>query len=382
VKCFGILILALLVPMQAYAVGLRDHLNSRSQTPIENYLEVFGTEPEITSFADEPGMGPGLDDGNDPQHRGPLNPNLNPFSGRPHFLIMPAVTAEHLETGEFRMRFGTNFDSVYQVHDENGYSINADYEITEVYALFDYQITQDYQLGLIIRSFHYAAGRADRLLDSFHSGLGFPTGSKGDAPNNQFSNTFTKNGKTIYETKNNQLGMGDAILVFKAKALDETKKLPALSIVTAVKLPTGNRSLGYRSGSTDVGIGVAATKQITKRWKAHFNTGVAFPGKADNIDQLQEVYSVASAFEYYFNEKTTGLVQFNYSTSPYDYDFDGVNSTSFTVGLGLQYRLKNGMKILFHFSDELFNNGDSDYEFGLAIDLAPLFFYIPRTDDN
>ena len=39
---------------------------------------------------------------------------------------------EHLQKGETKVRFLTNHSSVYQIHEENGFNINADYEIVEV----------------------------------------------------------------------------------------------------------------------------------------------------------------------------------------------------------------------------------------------------------
>ena len=309
----------------------------------------------------------------DPQfsaHRGGLISYTNLFSGRTMFLIMPAVPAEHLEKGETKVRFLTNFSSVYQVHDENGYAINADYEITEVTAIIAHQLTEKIELEAMLRSFHLQAGRADDELNDFHDFFGLSKGVRGDVPSDQYANTFSKDGKTIYETKKNRLGLGDIIFLVKLKAKDETKKIPAVSVLLALKAPTGDRSLGYTSRSWDPGAGVAMSKQLTKDLKAHLNIGVAVPGHSPDIENLTAVYSSMTALEYYVNKWLSVVLQTNYSTSPFArYDFEGVNADSFTGGIGFHIRLPNHLQLHFHFTDEFYNSGDTDYVFGFAIDL-------------
>jgi len=309
----------------------------------------------------------------DPQfsaHRGGLISYTNLFSGRTMFLIMPAVAAEHLEKGETKIRFLTNFSSVYQVHEENGFAINADYEITEVTAIVSHQITEEIELEAMLRSFHLQAGRLDNELNDFHDFFGFSKGARGEAVSNQYSNTFSNNGKTVYETEKNRFGLGDIIFLVKLKAKEETKNIPAVSILLALKAPTGDQSLGYTSKSWDPGVGAALSKQLTKDLKAHLNIGVALPGHSPDIDKLTAVYSSMVALEYYVNQWLSLVLQTNYSTSPFArYDFKGVNADSFTGGIGFHIRLPNHLQLHVHFTDEFYNNGDTDYVFGFAIDL-------------
>jgi len=285
----------------------------------------------------------------------------------PLFLIIPPVSSEHYKPGHLRARFGTNFSSVYQQHDENGYKLNADYEITEVFALVDYQLTEKVQLSAFLRGFHYQAGRVDGDLNNFHETLGLETGKRGNAKSDQYSNTFSKDGQTIHKTKKNRLGMGDSVFMVKLKALDESKDLPAISVIVALKAPTADKSLGYDSGSWDPGLGVALTKQVTRSLKAHFNVGVVEPGHSPKFDHLKTTYSSMFALEYFLSKWVSLVLQTQYNTSPFDYDFKGVSEASWTAGVGLHIRLPKDIIVQVHFSDELKNQRDTDYIFGLSV---------------
>ncbi|OGQ18593.1 MAG: hypothetical protein A3B70_03405 [Deltaproteobacteria bacterium RIFCSPHIGHO2_02_FULL_40_11] len=342
--------------------NLREHL--QTITPeIEETEEVYWHQVP-TWPRDENRRNP------DPKYsanRGGFNLNINALT--PWFPEMPTVSAEHLKKGEFKMRLGINHSSVHQIHEGNGYALTADYELVDIYAEMTHQTFERIQLGMILRALHYSAGRTDPLLNDFHEGLGLKKGVRGDAPINQYANRFTKDGKTLYDVKNNQVGMGDILLIAKFKALDETKNLPTISIVTVLKVPTASDTLGYNSDSWDSILGIAMTKQLTQNLKIHMNTGVTLPGTAKNMPDLSEFYSAMTALEYFITETFSIVLQNNFSTSPFEnYDFRYVNGESWYGSIGLHVRLKNGIQLHFDFTDEFLNDRDSDFKFGWAWD--------------
>ena len=372
------MLLILLVAPHAFSFDFKEHLKAKYEgEPQEHLIEEPSPPPQedVGIYWHQVPVWP-KDENRRTQDlqfsatRGGLISYTNLFSGRTMFLIMPAISAEHLPAGETKVRMGSNFSSVFQVHDENGYAINADYEITEVFVYVDHQLSEKVDLGLLLRGFHHEAGRADKALDDFHDFFGLPTGQRGEGIYNQYSNRFTQDGKTVYETKKNRLGLGDAVFLVKLKAIDESKNLPTVSVLLALKAPTGDHGLGYTSDSWDPGLGAAFSKQLTRELKAHLNIGVAVPGHTPHMDDLAPVYSSMAALEYYINKWLSMVVQTNYSTSPFArYDFDGVNADSWTGGIGFHIRLPNNVQLHVHFTDEFYNNGDTDYVFGCAIDL-------------
>ncbi|HZS33192.1 MAG TPA: transporter [Methylomirabilota bacterium] len=57
-------------------------------------------------------------------------------------------------------------------------------------------------------------------------------------------------------------GVGDTVLGLKYRAVDETARVPALLARLTLRLPTGSASRGLGAPGTDVGLLVAASKQL------------------------------------------------------------------------------------------------------------------------
>ena len=147
-----------------------------------------------------------------------------------------------------------------------------------------------------------------------------------------------------------------------------------MALMTAVKLPTGNEDNGFGSGTTDTGASIIFTKHFTKRLRTHLNLGAAKPGGNGSWPNTATIYSFIPAVEYAFSPEWQAAFQINLSTSPFRrIDFDGVNGNSFNIGFAITRNLTSGGQIHFYFMDELDNEGDTDYVFGAAYDLMPLF---------
>ena len=307
--------------------------------------------------------------------RGGLISYTNLLSQRTIFFIMPAVSAEHLRPGELKLRMLTNLASVHQFHTENGFDIKSDYQISEVTLEAAQQVTERIQLSAYARGYYHSAGRLDDELNDFHDFFGFPKGERGDAPSDQYINTFSKDGKAIHTVRNNRFGLGDSLLIVKYKALDQTKNLPTISIIVGVKAPTGDHSLGYTSDGWDTGLGLALSKQLTPSWKMHWNIAATEPGHSSIFNNLTTIFSTMMAFEYYVNKWLSLVIQTNYNTSPFaNYPFQGMNADSWTAGIGFHVTLPFGVQFQAHFTDEFYNHGDTDYVFGLAIDIWDYIF--------
>ena len=62
------------------------------------------------------------------------------------------------------------------------------------------------------------------------------------------------------------MGLGDTTLMSKYQLLTEGAAMPAVSLRGAVKLPTGDQSDFFGSGSPDFGLGLAVEKLVAGRW--------------------------------------------------------------------------------------------------------------------
>ena len=134
--------------------------------------------------------------------------------------------------------------------------------------------------------------------------------------------------------------MGDSTVMSKYQLLQETALLPALSVRTALKLPTGDEGQFFGSGSPDVGFGLAAEKGFGGRWVVYGNlNGVVPTGRIAGVS-LQPTISGLIAVEYLWSENLSITTQFDYYSSP----FHGVGTRTLDQGvtesvLGFSYRL-------------------------------------------
>src|SRR6187399_336064 len=97
--------------------------------------------------------------------------------------------------------------------------------------------------------------------------------------NTSYVFNVTRNGQTIMSGGPGATGLGDTTLMSKFQFLKEGASMPAVSLRGAVKLPTGDRSAFFGSGSPDFGLGLAAEKLVAGRWILYGNvTGVVPTG--------------------------------------------------------------------------------------------------------
>jgi hypothetical protein len=158
--------------------------------------------------------------------------------------------------------------------------------------------------------------------------------------NTNFVFNVTRNGQTIMSGGPGAMGLGDTTLMSKYQLLTEGAAMPAVSFRGAVKLPTGDQSAFFGSGSPDFGLGLAAEKLVAGRWLLYANvTGVVPTGTIAGFS-LRPTLSGLAAIEYLWSENLSITTHFDYYSSP----FSGTGSPVFDQGvtesvLGFSYRV-------------------------------------------
>lgn len=151
---------------------------------------------------------------------------------------------------------------------------------------------------------------------------------------------ISRGGQTVASGREGAVGLGDSTVISKYQVLTETAVLPALSIRTALKLPTGDEGQFFGSGSPDVGFGLAAEKGFGGHWVVYGNlNGVVPTGRIAGMP-LQPTISGIVAVEYLWSENLSFTAQFDYYSTP----FHGVGTRTLDRGVtesvvGFSYRL-------------------------------------------
>jgi hypothetical protein len=128
---------------------------------------------------------------------------------------------------------------------------------------------------------------------------------------------ITRQGQQIVNGTNGALGLGDSMLQAKYQLFKETSLMPALSLRTAVKLPTGDQQEFFGSGSPDLGLGLAVEKALGSRWILHGNLNGVFPtGRIAGL-QLHPTLTGIAAAEYLWSDNLSLTMQFDYYTTPF-----------------------------------------------------------------
>jgi Protein of unknown function (DUF3187) len=151
---------------------------------------------------------------------------------------------------------------------------------------------------------------------------------------------ISRGGRTIASGREGVVGLGDSTVMSKYQLLLETASMPAVSVRTALKLPTGNEGQFYGSGSPDMGFGLAAEKGFAGRWVIYGNlNGVLPTGRIAGL-ALHPTVSGLIALEYLWSENFSLTAQFDYYSTP----FRGVGTQVLDKGVtesvaGFSYRL-------------------------------------------
>jgi hypothetical protein len=128
---------------------------------------------------------------------------------------------------------------------------------------------------------------------------------------------LSRGNRTVASGSEGAVGLGDMTVMSKYQVLAETSSLPAVSIRTALKLPTGDEGQFYGSGSPDFGIGLAAEKAFAGRWVLYGNLNGVFPTGRIAGMPLQPTISGLVAVEYLWSENLSFTAQFDYYSPPF-----------------------------------------------------------------
>ena len=158
--------------------------------------------------------------------------------------------------------------------------------------------------------------------------------------NSGYAFNISRGGRTVASGREGAVGLGDSTVISKYQVLLETAWMPAVSIRTALKLPTGDEGQFFGSGSPDFGFGLAVEKGFGGRWVVYGNlNGVVPTGRIAGMP-LQPTMSGLVALEYLWSENLSFTTQFDYYSTP----FHGVGTRVLDKGVtesvaGFSYRL-------------------------------------------
>lgn len=155
-------------------------------------------------------------------------------------------------------RFGLNMDvsSNYTVNSGAREQITLDGETYRMSFTTRFGVTRNFEAGVEIPYFVQGGGFLDGFIVDWHNTFGLPQGGRDAAPKNRISYSYRKDGVQKLQMESSASGIGDIALTggFSLYDVHESDFHDRLALKGSVKLPTGDSSYLFGSGSTDLSL--------------------------------------------------------------------------------------------------------------------------------
>ena len=180
-----------------------------------------------------------------------------------------------------------------------------------------YGVTSNLEVGLEVPVLYRYTGFMSGAIEAVERATTGLSPARSELSNVNYAYNITRQGQQIVNGTKGAVGLGDSMVQVKYQLFRETSSMPALSLRTAIKIPTGDKGEFFGSGSPDFGIGLAIEKALGSQWILHGNLNGVFPtGQIAGLPLYPTITGIAAA-EYLWSENVSMTIQFDYYTTPF-----------------------------------------------------------------
>jgi hypothetical protein len=264
--------------------------------------------------------------------------NFNPLQQL--VLNMPADRAVVLTPGTLDVRLELAETAAIYNEARSNASAQIKFETLRNGLFLRYGVTSRLEVGLEVPLLYRYTGFMEGAIEAVERATTGLSPARSALSNVSYAYNVTRNGRQIVNGTNGALGLGDSMVQAKYQLLRETSTMPALSVRTAIKLPTGDEQEFLGSGSPDFGLGLAVEKALGSRWVLHANLNGVFPtGRVAGLPLHPTITGIAAA-EYLWSENLSLTLQFDYYTTPFrDVGLEVFDKGVTELVAGFSYRL-------------------------------------------
>ena len=302
--------------------------------------------------------------------------NFQPFQQL--VLSLPGDRAAVVKPGTLDVRLElAETASIYNDNNLPQSSVTVKFETLRSGLFLRYGATNRLELGLEVPVLYRYGGFMDGAITATERATTGLNPARAALNNTSFVFNVNRHGQTIMSGGPGAMGLGDTTLMSKYQLLTEGAGMPAVSLRGAVKLPTGDQTDFFGSGSPDFGVGLAVEKLVAGRWILHSNvTGVVPTGTIAGIG-LRPTLSGLVAIEYLWSKNLSITVHFDYYSSP----FKSTGISVFDKGVtetvaGFSYRVAP------HFLWQVYGVENLDFITGSAADFTLSTVFTYRFESN
>lgn len=251
----------------------------------------------------------------------------------------------------------------------NKYLVDA--EVLRVGFAATYGLTDWLGLRIEVPFCLRGGGVMDGFIQGFHDAFGLGQAGRDEFPKDHFQIIlWRKNGTQFALTENDSgIGLEDMILSSQVRLTEGGPYLPQTMVVLHLKLPSGDQSDLYGSGSVDGGVSVLLAKRIWKFFGYVSAQYTRFGGKEiAGIPMREHQISVLTALEYPWCDRVSLVVQELVNTGAAR-DFYQFSEASHEITFGAKVETIAGTVFELGLIENLFrfdNSPDFGVHFGLS----------------
>lgn len=290
-----------------------------------------------------------------------------------HYMFLsPRPTAAQLPAaGAFQATAAYEYGSVYVNETNDQWQFLMDMEI----AVFDlsmcYGITPDMAVRLDLPLVRMDSGFMDGFLDNYHNTLGLPNYGREDRPENEFAHRLTKDGALWTAGESGGFEPADitvsALWALSSSPFDTTWQS---TLVTSIKLPTGDPGKAMGSGNLDIGLFLPVqTRQ--NAWTWHLMPGFMYHGDPDSVRadvSARESYSLFAGAAYAYNEKLSLIGQLSYFSTPIETTgIAKIDDGAYSLTLGCRRNISRHWDVELALIEDIFTRSSPDFMVRLGI---------------
>ncbi|MDA8141129.1 MAG: DUF3187 family protein [Desulfobacteraceae bacterium] len=299
--------------------------------------------------------------------------DVGPISTQNHFplfmlFLTPRPTNAMIPAqGEFEMRAALNYSRISMYDHSDQWSVAQDMEMTVVDLCLKYGLASRVALRLDIPIVSMNSGFLDRYVNGYHESIDVPT----YGPDNVFAYRVRKEGQLWIEGESGVFKMTDITLSGQWQWLRPASSSGwSGSVLTSLKLPTGEVENGYGSGRLDWGL-FAPTQWSGAAWSFYLMPGVIWPGNPDSPGPSIGARTSVSFFAgaaYQYCEKWQWLLQGNFFSSPLEKTgISKIDDGAFEMTLGARYAASTKLSWELALSEDLFTIAAPDFTVHLGL---------------
>ncbi len=178
------------------------------------------------------------------------------------------TSANIVPSGAFQFVLNQDLASNYTVNKNSHEKMTLDGETYRTTFSVRYGIAPRWEAGIEIPYLVLGGGFLDSFVIDWHNTFGLPQGGRDTASKNRVNYSYLKDGVQELLIDHSGSGIGDISLTggFSLYDVREAGHHNRLALKTAVKLPTGDSSYLFGSGSTDVMLQLCGSMLTYSEW--------------------------------------------------------------------------------------------------------------------